>query len=69
VTPATGARLTHRQRESLRLAAEGLGDREIAHRLGVMPGTVHNHIYAACRRLGVGSRVDAWRALGWLRPD
>lgn len=46
----------------------GLGNREIAHRLSCSPNTVKNHIFDACKRLGVDSRIDAWRVLGWLEP-
>lgn len=63
------APLTHRQRESLRLSAEGLGDGEIARELGISPRTVKVHIFDACKRLGVNSRADAWRVLGWLNPE
>lgn len=52
----------------LRLAAEGLGDREIAHRLRITPSAVHQHLSGAYWRLGVDGRIDAFRALGWLQP-
>ncbi len=63
---ASTARLTRRQREILRLAAEGFGNREIAHRLKIRPATVKAHLLGAYVRLGVSNRTEAWRALGWL---
>ncbi|MBC7228651.1 MAG: response regulator transcription factor [Thermoflexales bacterium] len=37
-------RLTQRQREALRLAAQGRRNREIATMLGIRPKTVGNHL-------------------------
>lgn len=51
--------LTDRQRETLRLLAEGLTPREAAERLRVSPVTVRNHIQSAMDRLGAHSRLEA----------
>ncbi|MBL8115105.1 MAG: helix-turn-helix domain-containing protein [Acidobacteria bacterium] len=58
--PAPGpSRLTARERDVLRLVAEGLADREIAERLGVSEHTVHRHVANLLRRLDVRSRSAA----------
>ncbi|MGW2486341.1 LuxR family transcriptional regulator AbsR2 [Streptomyces sp. NPDC001606] len=54
--------LTARQRQIVRLAAEGLSNREIAERLTLSVRTVGNHLYGAYTRLGTGDRA----ALAWL---
>jgi len=53
--------LTHREREVLRVAAEGLTARQIAIRLGVRDRTVTTHLTRIYKKLGVGSRVAAIR--------
>lgn len=58
--------LTHRQREILRLVAQGLGNREIAHELGCSPNTVSNHLGIVFAVLGVTNRIEALLALGWI---
>lgn len=63
---AAFARLSPRQREVLTLMAEGLGRREIAHRMGLSPETVKNHLSMAYMRLGVTGHVGAFRLLGWV---
>lgn len=55
--PAEG--LTERQVEALRLLADGLATRSIAHALGVSPVTVRNHIQTAMERLGAHTRLEA----------
>lgn len=62
---ATGleARLSAREREVAHLAACGLGDKEIARRLGISPTTVRTHIDHAYRKLGVNNRVTLARCL------
>lgn len=45
------------------MAAEGLGNREIAEALYVTPKTVEVHLSSAYRKLGVRSRRDLPEAL------
>lgn len=54
--------LTEREREVLRVAAEGLTARQIAIRLGVRERTVTTHLARIYSKLGVGTRVAAIRA-------
>jgi DNA-binding NarL/FixJ family response regulator len=56
--------LTARQREILELVAHGLTNAEIARKLFLTEGTVKQHLRAAYKALGVGSRVQAARILG-----
>ena len=56
--------LTARQREIIELVAQGLTNAEIARRLFLTEGTVKQHLRAAYKALGVGSRVQAARLLG-----
>ena len=51
--------LTLREREVLRLLAEGLSDKEIAERLYVGSGTVRTHVVNIFAKLGVHSRLQA----------
>lgn len=51
-----GDRLSPRQRQVAQLAAAGLTNEEIAHRLHLSHRTVDKHVGAALRRLGVHSR-------------
>jgi pimeloyl-ACP methyl ester carboxylesterase/DNA-binding CsgD family transcriptional regulator len=51
--------LTVREREVLRLVADGLSDGEIAARLVVSPHTVHRHVANIRRKLGLHSRSAA----------
>jgi pimeloyl-ACP methyl ester carboxylesterase/DNA-binding CsgD family transcriptional regulator len=53
------AELSRREREVLRLVAEGLGDAEIAERLVLSPHTVHRHVANILRKLGLHSRSAA----------
>ncbi|QXJ24814.1 hypothetical protein AGRA3207_006213 [Actinomadura graeca] len=55
--------LTERQLEVARLAAQGLGNREIAERLVLSVRTVANHLGAVYERLGVRDRGDLPAAL------
>jgi DNA-binding CsgD family transcriptional regulator len=48
--------LTPQQRQIVRLAGDGLTDREIADRLFLSPRTVSSHLYRSYPKLGVGSR-------------
>lgn len=61
--------LTDRERDALRLAEEGLSNKEIARRLALSPGTVRNYLSEAAAKLNAGNRVEAGRtarAMGWL---
>ena len=48
-----------REREILKLIAEGLRNKEIADKIYVSPGTVKKHIYNLFRKLKVSSRINA----------
>lgn len=52
-------RLTPRQMEVLRLVAQGLGNEQVAERLGLSPYTVKNHVHNILERLGVSDRTEA----------
>jgi two-component system response regulator DesR len=61
--------LTDRERQVLRLAAEGLSSADIAASLTLSEGTVRNYLSEAISKLGARNRVDAAnlaRAKGWL---
>ena len=51
--------LTDREREVLRLLAEGLDNREIAEALFLSPTTVKRHVSSIVTKLGVSNRVQA----------
>lgn len=51
--------LTLREREVLRLLAEGLGTQEIAERLFVSSATARNHVQHILNKLNVHSRLEA----------
>jgi DNA-binding NarL/FixJ family response regulator len=54
-----GAVLTNREREILALLADGLGNKQIAARLGISTSTVKTHIELLFEKLGVSSRAEA----------
>lgn len=61
--------LTDRERQVLRLAADGLSSADIATELALSEGTVRNYLSEAISKLGAKNRVDAAnlaRAKGWL---
>jgi DNA-binding NarL/FixJ family response regulator len=63
-------RLTLREREVLRLLAQGLTVRKCADRLGISPSTVDNHKTRMMRKLNVHKTIDLVRIAtrhGWLR--
>jgi DNA-binding NarL/FixJ family response regulator len=78
-SPATA--LTEREQEVLRLLAEGMSNKEIAHALHVVEDTVKTHVAHILAKLGVQSRtqavlsaarlglvtLDDERRSGWLR--
>ena len=51
--------LTNREREILALLADGLGNKQIAARLGISTNTVKTHLELLFERLGVSSRAEA----------
>jgi pimeloyl-ACP methyl ester carboxylesterase/DNA-binding CsgD family transcriptional regulator len=53
------ASLSPREREVLALITEGLGNAEIAERLGISDKTVRNHVSTVFDKLGVWSRAQA----------
>lgn len=61
--------LSERERVVLRLAEEGLPNKEIARRLSLAPGTIRNYLADAAAKLGAGNRIEAGRlarSRGWL---
>jgi DNA-binding NarL/FixJ family response regulator len=58
-TAPSGARLTERELDVLRLLAAGLRQEEIGRQLGIGPETVRTHLRKACSRLGAGTRTQA----------
>jgi two-component system, NarL family, response regulator DesR len=61
--------LTPREREVLRLAADGVSTEEVAKKLSLSPGTVRNYLSEAIEKLGATNRIDAARIArdkGWL---
>jgi two-component system response regulator DesR len=61
--------LTGREREVLRLAAEGLRSTEIAQRLFLSPGTVRNHLSRILTKTDTRNRISALRTAqqrGWF---
>jgi DNA-binding NarL/FixJ family response regulator len=51
--------LSNREREILALLADGLGNKQIAARLGISPNTVKTHMELLFERLGASSRAEA----------
>ncbi len=64
--------LTDRELEVLRLAAQGLSNRDIAERLYVSPRTIQSHMANIFGKLQVGSRTEAVMVglrRGWIHLD
>jgi LuxR family maltose regulon positive regulatory protein len=58
--------LSEREREVLRLLAEGLSNQEIGSRLFISVGTVKTHVHNICGKMAAGSRGQAVaRAREW----
>lgn len=51
--------LTKRQVQVLKMAADGLLNKQIAIELGISPQTVKNHLYAVYQHLGAINRAHA----------
>ena len=58
-TPAAGPSLTPREREVLEALTLGLGNKQIAARLGVSERTVKFHVSSLFEKLGAGNRTEA----------
>ena len=56
--PEAGEGLTPRELDIVRLVGLGLGNKEIAHRLGVSVPTVRTHLSRVYGKLGTASRVE-----------
>lgn len=54
--------LSSQEREALRYAALGLGNAEIAHHMGLMPGTVKAYLGSVLRKLSCRNRIEAVNA-------
>ena len=54
-----GTVLTNREQEILTLLADGLGNKQIAARLGISTNTVKTHLELLFDKLGVSSRAEA----------
>ena len=57
--PAVGSQLTPRERDVLKLLAEGFPNKEIARRLYVSEKTVKTHVSSILQKLGVKDRTQA----------
>jgi DNA-binding CsgD family transcriptional regulator len=57
--PSVEALLTNRERQVLGLLADGLGNKQIAARLGISTNTVKTHLELLFDKLGVSSRTEA----------
>ena len=53
-----GASLTNREREILALLADGLGNKQIAARLGISTNTVKTHLKLLLKKKNVSSRAE-----------
>ena len=58
VDPGVEQRLTKREADVVRLAVEGLSNREIARELGLAEHTVKNYLFRIFDKLGVSNRVE-----------
>jgi DNA-binding CsgD family transcriptional regulator len=71
VAPPRGSEPTARELDCVRLAADGLSNKEIAGRLGIAKRSVDQHLYQAYRRLQGGrcgrmAAVNEFRRRGLL---
>jgi DNA-binding NarL/FixJ family response regulator len=58
-SPSGADRVTDRERQVLRLVAEGLPNKQIARALGIAERTVKFHVASASRKLGAENRAQA----------
>jgi DNA-binding CsgD family transcriptional regulator len=61
--------LTRREYEVALLAADGLGDRETAEKLGLALRTVEGHLYRVYGKLGISARTELPAALARMPRD
>jgi DNA-binding CsgD family transcriptional regulator len=61
--------LTPQQRQIVRLASDGLTDREIGDRLFLSPRTVSSHLYRSYPKLGVASRRQLRDVIARASPE
>ena len=59
VSPEESRGLSARERQVLALLADGLGNKQIAARLGISTNTVKTHLEMLFEKLGVSSRAEA----------
>jgi two-component system nitrate/nitrite response regulator NarL len=67
VDPTVERRMTKREGDVVRLAIEGLSNREIARELGLTEHTVKNYLFRIFDKLGVSNRVEL--VLSCLRQE
>jgi two-component system nitrate/nitrite response regulator NarL len=67
VDPVVECRMTKREGDVVRLAVEGLSNREIARELGLTEHTVKNYLFRVFEKLGVSNRVEL--VLSCLRQE
>lgn len=65
--PLVETRMTKRETDVVRLAVEGLSNREIARELGLTEHTVKNYLFRIFEKLGVSNRVEL--VLSCLRQE
>jgi DNA-binding CsgD family transcriptional regulator len=54
----SSARLSPRERDTLRLLLTGAPEKDVAERLGVSPHTAHHYVKAVYKKLGVTRRAE-----------
>ena len=52
------ARLTPRERDIVRLVAEGMRNQDISRELNIREHTVRNYVFRVFNKLGISSRVE-----------
>jgi DNA-binding NarL/FixJ family response regulator len=60
--------LTGRERQIAQLVGDGLSNKEIAHRLGISPATVKNHVHTILDKLELTRRSSVGARLHQARP-